>query len=318
MNSRVFFASDLHGSELVLSKLVNAPQFYGVKRVVIGGDITGKVLVPIIKEDGKYNLELFGEKKRVKESGLEEVKREIRMNGQYYRIMDRQQYESIKDDEKAIKKLFLEEMLLSLEQFLQKARSKLKPVGAQLYIIPGNDDYEEVAAYLKKNSDETVVEFDKGIADMDGYQLLGYGYSNRTPWNTPRERDEDTIYKELKSISKKADPEKSIFVIHVPPYQTKIDMAPELTGDMKQKVSSGYMHMRPVGSTAVRRILGESGPIAGLHGHIHESSGTDSIDVGNVHVPVFNPGSDYSSGILDGVIIDFEGNGVKRFNFTRG
>jgi hypothetical protein len=60
-------------------------------------------------------------------------------------------------------------------------------------------------------------------------------------------------------------------------------------------------------------------PIAGLHGHIHESSGRDAIKAGDGReVPVFNPGSDYSSGILDGLIIDFDGSKVTRYNFTKG
>ena len=318
MNSRVFFASDLHGSELAMNKLLNAAQFYGVKRIVIGGDITGKVLVPIIKEGNRYSLELFGEQKRVKESGLEEVEHEIRVNGEYYHIMERGEYEAMKDNPSEIKRLFIEEMLRSLDAFISKAHEKLRASGARLFLIPGNDDYEEVAQYIKKNSDDIVTEFDKKIVDMDGYELLGYGYSNKTPWNTPRELDESTIQKELSALSSKADSSKAIYVIHVPPFDTKIDLAPELTSDMKQKVSSGYMHMRPVGSTAVRKVLEEMQPIAGLHGHIHESSGRDVIKGSGGEVPVFNPGSDYSSGILDGIIIDFDSSKITRYNFTKG
>ena len=318
MNSRIFFASDLHGSELAMNKLLNAAQFYGVKRIVIGGDITGKVLVPIIKEGNRYSLELFGEQKRVKESGLEEVEHEIRVNGEYYHIMERGEYEAMKDNPSEIKRLFIEEMLRSLDAFISKAHEKLRASGAKLFLIPGNDDYEEVAQYIKKNSDDIVTEFDKKIVDMDGYELLGYGYSNKTPWNTPRERDESTIQKELSALSSKADSSKAIYVIHVPPFDTKIDLAPELTSDMKQKVSSGYMHMRPVGSTAVRKVLEEMQPIAGLHGHIHESSGRDVIKGSGGEVSVFNPGSDYSSGILDGIIIDFDSSKITRYNFTKG
>ncbi|MCL4388711.1 hypothetical protein M1408_02700, partial [Candidatus Marsarchaeota archaeon] len=266
----------------------------------------------------RYSLELFGEQKRVKESGLEEVEHEIRVNGEYYHIMERGEYEAMKDNPSEIKRLFIEEMLRSLDAFISKAHEKLRASGAKLFLIPGNDDYEEVAQYIKKNSDDIVTEFDKKIVDMDGYELLGYGYSNKTPWNTPRERDESTIQKELSALSSKADSSKAIYVIHVPPFDTKIDLAPELTSDMKQKVSSGYMHMRPVGSTAVRKVLEEMQPIAGLHGHIHESSGRDVIKGSGGEVPVFNPGSDYSSGILDGIIIDFDSSKITRYNFTKG
>jgi Icc-related predicted phosphoesterase len=319
MALRIFFASDLHGSELAMNKLINSAQFYKLKYIVVGGDLTGKVLVPIVRDGKRYNLELFGEQKRVKESELEEIEQEIRLNGEYYRIMDRDEYESIQGNPKLIRKIFIEEMLRSLDAFFQKAHSKLQPIGAKMLLLAGNDDYDEVADYIKKNSDETLTKFDKKAVDIEGYSFVGYGYSNKTPWNTPRERDESTIYKELSSLVSRVDADRSVYIMHVPPVDTKIDKAPELTADLKQKVNSGYMAMRSVGSTSVRRIIEEHPPIAGLHGHIHEAMGVDYIkSAGGKMVPIFNPGSDYSSGILNGVIIDFDGYKVGRYNFTRG
>ncbi|MCL4390879.1 MAG: hypothetical protein QW194_02275 [Candidatus Micrarchaeaceae archaeon] len=319
MALRIFFAADLHGSELAMNKLINSAQFYKLKYIVVGGDLTGKVLVPIVRDGNRYSLELFGEQKRIKESGLEEVESEIRLNGEYYRVMERDEYEEAQADPKLIREIFIEEMLKSLEKFIQKAHSRLEPMGAKMLLLAGNDDYDEVADYIKRNSDETTTEFDKKTVDIEGYDFIGYGYSNKTPWNTPRERDEDTIYKELNSVVSNADPDKSVYVIHVPPLNTKIDKAPELTSDMKQKVSSGYMSMRSVGSESVRRIIEERAPIAGLHGHIHEATGIDYIKSNSGKlVPVFNPGSDYSSGVLSGVIIDFDNYKVAKYNFTRG
>ncbi len=319
MASKIFFAADLHGSELAMNKLINSAQFYGLKRIVVGGDLTGKVLVPIVRDGKRYSLELFGEQKRIKESELEETEHEIRVNGEYYHVMEKQEYESVMDDSKAIKRIFVEEMLRSLEAFISKARSRLKPIGARMLIMAGNDDYEEVADYIRKESDETVTDFDKKVVELDNYSFLGYGYSNRTPWNTPREKDEETIYRELDALASGTDPGKSVYVVHAPPINTKIDKAPELTSDLKQKVGSGDMSVRSVGSTAVRRIIEERAPIAGLHGHIHESGNVDYIkSASGKMVPVFNPGSDYSSGVLDGIIIDLEDDRVARYNFTRG
>ena len=319
MALRIFFTADLHGSELAMNKLINSAQFYKLKYIVVGGDLTGKVLVPIVRDGNRYSLELFGEQKRIKESGLEDVESEIRLNGEYYRVMERDEYEEVQADPKLVRKIFVEEMLKSLEKFIQKAHSRLEPVGAKMLLLAGNDDYEEVADYIKMNSDETTTEFDKNTVDIEGYNFVGYGYSNKTPWNAPRERDEDTIYKELSSVASNVDPGKSVYVIHVPPINTRIDKAPELTHDMKQKVSSGYMSMRSAGSDAVRRVIEERAPIAGLHGHIHEATGIDYIKSNSGKlVPVFNPGSDYSSGVLSGVIIDFDSYKVAKYNFTRG
>lgn len=319
MALRVFFTADFHGSEAAMNKLINSAQFYKVKYLIIGGDLTGKVLVPIVRDGKRYNLELFGEQKRIKESELEDIEHEIRLNGEYYRIMEKEEYEAVEGDPKAIRRIFIEEMLKSLEAFMQRARSKLEPIGARMLLMAGNDDYDEVADYVRRKSDDIITEFDRKSVEIEGYNFLGYGYSNTTPWKTPREKDEETIYAELNSLTSKTDPSRSVYVIHAPPISTKIDKAPGLTGDLKQKVSSGYMEMLSVGSTAVRRIIEERAPIAGLHGHIHESGGIDYIkSAGGRMVPVFNPGSDYSSGVLNGVIIDFEDYNVKRYNFTRG
>ncbi|MGC8537521.1 MAG: metallophosphoesterase family protein [Candidatus Micrarchaeia archaeon] len=319
MALRIFFAADLHGSEMAMNKLINSAQFYKLKYIVVGGDLTGKVLVPIVREGNRYSLELFGEQKRIKESELKDIESEIRLNGEYYRVMERDEYEEAQEDPKLIRKIFIEEMLKSLETFIQKAHSRLEPIGAKMLLLAGNDDYEEVADYIKRNSDGTAIEFDKKAVGIEGYNFIGYGYSNRTPWNTPRERDEETIYKELNSAVSGVDPGKSVYVIHVPPINTKIDKAPELTSDLKQRISSGYMSMRSVGSEAVRRVIEERAPIAGLHGHIHEATGIDYIKSNSGKlVPVFNPGSDYSSGVLSGVIIDFDDYKVVKYNFTRG
>ncbi len=319
MDLRIFFAADLHGSELAMNKLINAARFYGVKNIVVGGDLTGKVLVPIIKDGDRYELELFGEHRRIRERDLEDVEHEIRVNGEYYKVMDRREYEDSKDDKRAIKRIFVEEMTASLKAFMEKAEERLKPLGAHVYLMAGNDDYEEVADYVDKGRYSTITDIDSRITDIGGYQFLGYGYSNKTPWDSPRERSEEVMLKDLDRMAKRTEPKRAVFVIHSPPYNTKIDRAPELTRDKRQKVSAGYMATKAVGSTATREIIERYGPIAGLHGHIHEAAGMDYIKAkSGAEVPVFNPGSEYSAGVLNGVIIDFEDGRVSRYNFTKG
>lgn len=322
MNLRIFFTADLHGSELAMNKLVNAAKFYNVKDIVIGGDLTGKVLVPIVRNGDRYELELFGEHKRVKEKDLPDIEHEIRLSGEYYRVMDKREYEEAEASEKAIKRVFVEEMTSALKAFMDKAEERLKPLGAHIYLMAGNDDYEEVADYLAGMSSgaySTITDIDGRITEIGGYSFLGYGYSNKTPWDSPRERSEEALFKDLDRLAKGADPKRSVFVIHSPPYGTKIDRAPELTSDKRQKISAGYMATKAVGSTATREIIEKYAPIAGLHGHIHEAMGMDYVKAKNGSmVPVFNPGSEYSSGVLSGIIIDFEGGKVSRYNFTKG
>jgi uncharacterized protein len=51
----------------------------------------------------------------------------------------------------------------------------------------------------------------------------------------------------------------------------------------------------------VRDIEAERQPLVGLHGHIHESSGIRRL--GRRKGLILNPGSDYSTGALNGALV---------------
>jgi hypothetical protein len=72
--------------------------------------------------------------------------------------------------------------------------------------------------------------------------------------------------------------------------------------------------MISAGSTAVRKCLEKYQPLAGIHGHIHESRGT--VKVGKTMC--FNPGSEYGSGTLKGLICDVEKEKIKSYMLTSG
>lgn len=108
---------------------------------------------------------------------------------------------------------------------------------------------------------------------------------------------------------------KSILNIHVPPFNTHLDIAPKLDKDLKPVLTpGGEPEMVHVGSIAVRNAIEKYQPLAGLHGHIHESKGYTKIK--NTHC--FNPGSEYSIGILKGVIINISENRVDNYLFVEG
>jgi Icc-related predicted phosphoesterase len=44
---KMFFASDLHGSNVCFKKFVNSAKFYGVDVLVLGGDMQGKAVIQI-------------------------------------------------------------------------------------------------------------------------------------------------------------------------------------------------------------------------------------------------------------------------------
>ncbi|MGC8629165.1 MAG: metallophosphoesterase family protein [Candidatus Micrarchaeia archaeon] len=317
MVERFFFVTDLHGSCLAYNKAVNAGKFYNVKAIIIGGDLTGKSLVPVIETSTGYELEFQGKHFKVKkghQGELEEIEKKIRETGAYYSVMEHSEYEDLAGNEKKLEEKFIEIMNNELGNFFDKAEEKLRQTGAKMYVIPGNDDYKEVAEFAKKYEGKQIIYFDSKLVDFGQYLLLGYGYSNPTPWHTPREKNEKEIYKDLKRLAEKAG-EKGIYVIHAPPYDTELDKAPKLTKEMRQAMHE----TQHVGSTSVRRILEEYPPVLGLHGHIHESAGIDSIlSKKGTKVPVINPGSEYNSGILRGAILELEQEKLAKYIFTEG
>jgi uncharacterized protein len=316
----IFFVADLHGSEPVLNKTINSAKFYGVDTIVIGGDITGKLLIPIVDiGGGRYSLELYGVPTTIEAKDLAETQKKIRATGNYWTMVSRSEYDAMLTDKAEVKRHFLEKMLEHLQSVYAKAEDRLKASGVKLYIIPGNDDYVEVADFLKSRSSDVVVNFEQQIVELGEYQLVGYGKSNPTPWHTPRETSDAILGQELRQLTAKADPARTLLVAHAPPVNTTIDKAPKLTADMKPIVGGGHMEMVSVGSTEVRHVIEEFEPVAAFHGHIHESAGVDTV-IGQhgKKVPVMNPGSQYSSGVLQGILIRLANGKVKDYNFTTG
>ena len=59
---RLFYASDIHGSEKCFLKFINAARFYGIDVLVLGGDLTGKVVIPLVRQGaGRYVAQFQGE-----------------------------------------------------------------------------------------------------------------------------------------------------------------------------------------------------------------------------------------------------------------
>src|SRR5438105_13665762 len=56
---RIFFATDIHGSEVCWRKFLNAGTFHKADVLVMGGDMTGKAMVPIVdRGGGRWELKL--------------------------------------------------------------------------------------------------------------------------------------------------------------------------------------------------------------------------------------------------------------------
>jgi Icc-related predicted phosphoesterase len=145
--------------------------------------------------------------------------------------------------------------------------------------------------------------------------MVSFGWSNPTPWNSPRERPEDELYRRVKELTDALEsPSSAILNLHVPPYGSGLDTAMELDDELRPVIKGGRPHEMPVGSTAVRQLIEEVQPALSLHGHIHESRGITRVG----RTVAINPGSDYASGRIDGVVVELGPDGVRRQQLVSG
>src|SRR6266581_2354093 len=53
---RIFFATDVHGSDACFRKFVNAAVAYSADAIILGGDITGKQVAMIVEDNGGWRI----------------------------------------------------------------------------------------------------------------------------------------------------------------------------------------------------------------------------------------------------------------------
>jgi Icc-related predicted phosphoesterase len=314
---RIYFCSDIHGSDICWRKFLRAPTFYGADVIIVGGDITGKFIVPIIRHpDGHATSEFMGVHRRVRTpEELATLRRRIADAGQYAFETTTEEYAAYETDEHRVDELFRDLVVERVRAWLQLAEDRLHGTGVRCLVSGGNDDFFEVDEALAGSG---VVEDPNGsIVELDGgIQLLGVGYGNMTPWNCPRDVSEAELARHIAAIADQvADPARAIFNLHVPPYGSGLDTAPRLDEHLRMVMTGAGPEMIPVGSTAVRDAIQRYQPLLALHGHIHESKGVQRIG----RTVAVNPGSEYAEGILDGALIDLQPDtGVVRVQLVSG
>jgi Icc-related predicted phosphoesterase len=303
MAYKIFFTTDIHGSERCYRKFINASKFYGAQAIILGGDMTGKAVVPVVKEsDGSHRASIANNDRHVTDNELPALLDEIRFNGFYPYVTTPGELAQVEADPDGKAGLFRNAIRESLIHWMSLAEERLKPLGTKVYISPGNDDdfiVDEVlgSSTFVINPEEQIVEIGPGMS------MLTFGYSNPTPWNSPRELPEDQLFARLSPLAEKMSYDGiSIYNIHVPPVDTPIDQAAQLDASFKPVVHGGHVNMIGAGSKTVRDLIMKYQPSVGLHGHIHESAG--AIRLGKTIC--INPGSEYSDGILRGCLLTID------------
>jgi uncharacterized protein len=313
--TKVYFATDVHGSSKCFRKFLNAGPVYGADVMVLGGDMAGKAIQSIVKgAGGRWNCSFIGTDYDIETGAeLEALEKLIADHGYYpYRAepgeLDARQEAGTLDD------LFLELMSARLTEWLNLADERLRPQKKRVMFMLGNDDPPALARILDA---APWGEHDEGkiLWLDDEHEMISWGFSNPTPWNSYREQKEPDLLASLRKMGAGlTHPERAVVNAHVPPYDTQLDEAPVLDANRQVVQVLGQTQMAPVGSTAVREFLLEAQPLLGLHGHIHEASGIRRLG----RTIAINPGSDYSTGTLNGALITLERDKVSAHQLVRG
>ena len=271
MTFKLIYTADLHGNEEFYKRLLKKAEDENIDAIVIGGDLCPR--------------------------GGDSVKEKI--NNQ---------------------KLFLEKFILPLFK-----NFKLKNKRVEIYLIMGNDDFGVNLEILEDAEKGKILKsiHKKSIKLTKNLNIAGYGFVNPTPfrlkdWEKPDfegdkinpqlfleeirsvEKEDGTIKGDLDKFKKLSNSKKTIYVIHAPPFNTKLDI-----------ITTGAH----VGSKAVREFVEKEQPPLTLHGHIHESprmSGSWEDKINNTIC--INVGSSYPEDKLNCVIIDADDfNNIKYF-----
>ena len=315
---RIYYTSDLHGSEKCWKKFMVTPKHYQADIIIIGGDITGKFIVPIIRlPNGRVEATFMGRKRKFKkEKDVEVLKQQIADTGQYWLDVTQEEYQDYTDNPSKLDEIFDKLITERVAEWVAMADERLKGQNVRCLISAGNDDSYSVDEILEKS--ETIEVHDGRIIDLgEGFEIFGLSNSNMTPWDCPRDITEEELEVKIEKLAGQINNmDRAIFDIHVPPYGAGIDEAPELTEDMKMVLdSTGTPNMIPVGSTAVKEALLKYQPMLGLHGHIHEAAGIRKLG----KTTIVNPGSEYAEGLLRGAVIDLDAQeGLINVNLVTG
>lgn len=282
---------------------------YKANVALLAGDLTGKAIVPIVRRNGNYESDLFGVHRTARDDQqLAQLERDIADVGYYSFVTTSDEATRLSSDESGRDELLARLMNERVADWLALATERLGDTGVPLYLIPGNDD-EFVIDEILNEPGYAPINADGKVLEIPGdLQLLASGWSNHTPWQTPREESEDELYERLDALAEQVrDPRRAVFMIHVPPHDSGLDTAPILDENLRPTVSAGDVLRGPVGSTAVRRLIEHYQPLLAIHGHIHESGGERRIG----DTLCINPGSEANSGILRGYLVDIGRKGVE-------
>ena len=311
---RCFYASDIHGSEVCWRKFLNAGRFYKADVLIMGGDIVGKALVPIVMEtETKGRARLHSRDVKLDSAdAIAAFETEVRDSGFYPLRATPEDIALLDASDEARQAAFERVVRSELARWVEIAEEK-KRDDVAVYVMPGNDDPWFIDEELSHS--DAVAVCDERVVQVDGSEMISLSYANPTPWDSPRELEEEELFAHIESLANRlSDCSTAIFNLHVPPHASGLDDAPRLDETLRPITKMGQVEIVPVGSHAVRRAIEEFQPLVSLHGHIHESRGVRKIG----RTVVINPGSEYTSGRIHGALFEIKRGRLKSHQLITG
>jgi Icc-related predicted phosphoesterase len=311
---RIFFATDIHGSEVCWRKFLNAGAFHKADVLVMGGDMTGKAMVPITGAGDAWQVTLQEQVTVLDgEAEVAAMEKKIGDRGYYPIRLSPDEMAAWQADPALVEPRFKAEMLGQVQRWMDLADERLAGKRIRCVVSPANDDIFEIDPIIAAAK---VVELgESNNIQLDGVSLVSTGWANPTPWNTFRELPEPELRERIDAlVAAVPDKRRAIFNFHAPPFGSNLDNAPKIGADMRYV--SGGQALIPVGSHAIREAILDYGPVLSLHGHIHEGRG--AVKLGTTLS--VNPGSTYEDGVLQAAIVDLDVQKaeVKRYLLING
>lgn len=311
---KIFFATDVHGSEICWKKFISASKFYETDTLILGGDMTGKAIVPIIAQGGgKCKVTLLDTETILDtQEEVDKMVATIKDRGYYPYLTDPDEVSEILATSGRSDEIFLKEAVKTMQHWMEYADTRLEVSGIRCYVCPGNDDMFEIDDVIRQSKHVNLAE-GKVIELDEHHEMINAGWSTPTPWSTPREESEEQLRQRIQvMIDKLKDVKNSVFNLHNPPYGSGLDEAPELTKDLRPAYAG--RSLVPVGSHAVLELIEKYEPLLTLHGHIHEGKGTRKYK----RTLCINPGSMYEQGMLHGAVVELKPNKIGNYILTTG
>src|ERR1700685_2587365 len=213
---RIYFATDVHGSEVCFRKFLAAAKVYEADVIILGGDFAGKAIVPVLTENGSLRAQVGGEEVTVPESEWERLAADLGKAGLYPVRMESSELARLAGDGAALRRLFRTEIAAQMQRWCDLAAERLDP-SVRCIITPGNDDPVDadrgIAAHPRVEGPELE------LCDLGPVTMASLGVVPTTPWNTERECSEDELGKQIEKMLEQVPAgQPCLLNLHWPPH----------------------------------------------------------------------------------------------------